>query len=116
MERGPVSLTIGEQQVISGFENALPGMEEGETKTDTIESYQAYGSHDPNLVHIVDRTRLPLDVKLTVGAAAQATTANGAQMRLTVTDLDDENVTLDVNYPLAGRALNFEMTLASFVA
>lgn len=115
-ERGPINLTIGDRQVISGFEDALLGMEEGETKTVTLEPDDAYGSHDPNLVHVVGRTQLPDDLDLSVGTELQATTPNGGQMRLAVTGLSDEEVTLDANHPLAGRALTFEMTLVGFIA
>ena len=114
-ERGPIELTIGEKQVIAGFENALVGMEEGETKTVTVEPQEAYGGHDPNLVHVVERARVPEDIELSLGAELQATTANGNQMRLAVTGLDNDNVTLDANHPLAGRRLTFEMTLVGFV-
>lgn len=115
-ERGPIELTVGENQVIAGFENALVGMEEGETKTVTVEPQEAYGAHDPNLVHIVERARIPEDVELSPGAELQATTPNGNQMRLAVTELDNDNVTLDANHPLAGRTLTFEMTLVGFVS
>jgi len=114
-ERGPIELTIGEKQVITGFENALAGMEEGETKTVTLEPQEAYGAHDPNLVHVVERTRLPEDIELSIGAELQATTPDGNRMRLAVTDFDNDNVKLDANHPLAGRTLIFEMTLVRFV-
>ena len=91
-------------------------MEEGETKTVTLEPEEAYGPRDPNLVHTVERTRIPENIELSIGAELQATTSNGGQMRLAVTELDEENVTLDANHPLAGRALTFEMTLVGFVA
>jgi len=116
VEREPIQLTIGDRQVISGFENALVGMEEGETKTVTIDPDEAYGAHNPNLVHVVDRAQLPDNIELSVGAELQASTPNGGQMRLAVTELGDENVTLDANHPLAGQALTFEMTLVGFVA
>lgn len=115
-ERGPIELTIGEKQVIAGFEEALLGMEEGETKTVTLEPQDAYGAHDPNLVHTVERARIPQDIELSLGAELQATTPNGNQMRLAVTEFDNDNVTLDANHPLAGRTLTFEMTLVGFVA
>jgi FKBP-type peptidyl-prolyl cis-trans isomerase 2 len=115
-ERGPIELTIGEKQVIAGFENALAGMEEGETKTVTLEPQEAYGAHDPNLVHVVERTRLPEDIELSIGAELQATAPDGNQMRLAVTEFDNDNVKLDANHPLAGRTLIFEMTLVRFVA
>lgn len=114
-ERGPIELTIGEKQVITGFENALLGMEEGETKTVTLKPQEAYGAHDPNLVHTVERARIPENIELSLGTELQATTPNGNQMRLAVTEFDNDNVTLDANHPLAGRTLTFEMTLVGFV-
>lgn len=115
-ERGPIELTIGTGQVIAGFEDALLGMSEGDTKNVTLQPEDAYGSHDPELVQVVERTRIPEEIELQVGKALQATDPNGQQIRFEVVEFDAESVTLDANHPLAGRALTFELKLVGFVA
>lgn len=114
-ERGPLQVTIGSGQVIPGFENALVGMAEGDTKSVTLEPDEAYGQRDPALVHTVERTRIPSEVDLQVGAELQAADQAGNVVRLVVLEIEDDSVTLDANHTLAGLALTFELELVGFV-
>lgn len=114
-ERDPLVVTIGNGQVIPGFENALIGMTEGDTKSVTIEPDEAYGPHDPQLVHQVERSRIPSEIDLQIGTELQATDQNGNVMRLVVRQVGDDNVTLDANHTLAGKALTFQLELLGFV-
>jgi peptidylprolyl isomerase len=113
--RDPIQLQIGGGQVIPGFENALLGMKEGDTKNVTLAPDQAYGPHQPQLVQDVPRTDIPAEIELEVGTMLQAQDPQGNPVRLTVTDIADDTVTLDANHPLAGRELTFELTLVGFV-
>lgn len=113
--REPIEVTIGNGQVIPGFENALMGMAEGDTKSVTLAPEDAYGPTNPDLVHVVERDRIPDEVDLAVGAVLQAADANGNQIRLQVVEFSDDNVTLDANHPLAGKALTFELQLVGFI-
>ncbi len=114
-ERGPIEVTLGGGQVIPGFEAAVMGMAEGETKNVTLEPADAYGQHNAELIHVVERTRIPAEIELEVGGAIQASDGDGNAIRLMVLEIDDERVTLDANHPLAGKALTFELTLVEFV-
>jgi len=114
-EREPLVVTIGNGQVIPGFENALIGMAEGDTKSVTLEPDEAYGAHDPQLVHQVERSRIPSEIDLAVGAELQASDQNGNIMRLVVQHVGDDSVTLDANHMLAGKALTFQLELVGFV-
>lgn len=113
--RDPIEFTVGRGQVVAGFENALMGMAEGDTKSVTLEPDDAYGPHNPDLVHAVERAKIPAEVDLQVGTALQATNERGDQVRLVVIELDTDTVTLDANHPLAGKTLTFELTLVAFV-
>ena len=114
--REPIEFVIGGGHVIPGFENALLGMVEGDTKNVTVEPSDAYGPHDPRLMQVVERTRIPADVELNIGTVLQASDPNGNHIHLTVVDLDDENATLDANHPLAGKSLIFELEFVEFVS
>lgn len=114
-EGSPVEFTLGGGQAITGFENALLGMVEGDKKSVTLEPETAYGPHDDQLVHVVERGDIPAEIDLEVGAALQAENASGQQVRLQVVELDADNVTLDANHPLAGKALTFGLELVGFV-
>ena len=112
---GPIEVTLGGGQVIAGFENAILGMAEGDKKSVTMEPEDAYGPHNHQLVHVVERERIPDEIDLEVGTAIQASDASGQQLRLLVVDLDADSVTLDANHPLAGKALTFGLELVGFV-
>ena len=114
-QRGPLEVSLGIGEIVPGFENAVMGMAEGESKTVTIDPNEAYGQRNPQLVHVVERERLPPEVDIQVGATLQASDGEGNVMRLVVVEFDDENVTMDGNHPLAGQALTFELTLVEFV-
>ena len=109
--RDPLSFTLGEGQVIAGFEQATLGMEVGETKTTRIESEQAYGERNDELVLEVPREQLPDELEVEVGTPLQLQQPDGNAVPVTVASLDQQSVTLDANHPLAGQPLTFELTL-----
>lgn len=109
--REPLEFTLGEGQVIPGFEQAIEGMEEGEKKTTEVPSEQAYGSPDPKLLVPVPNEQFPDDIKPEIGLRLQVTQPNGAVVPVTVAEVGDEAVTLDANHPLAGEDLRFDITL-----
>ncbi|HTP64399.1 MAG TPA: peptidylprolyl isomerase [Geobacteraceae bacterium] len=107
----PLEFTIGEGEVIPGFEKAVVGMSEGETKTFTIPVDEAYGKRNEELVVAVERTNLPEEVKPEVGARLEVTQEDGEEFPVVITAVSDTHVTLDANHPLAGRDLTFEIEL-----
>jgi FKBP-type peptidyl-prolyl cis-trans isomerase 2 len=111
----PLEVTLGNGEVIPGFEKALEGMAVGETKQVHIPADEAYGEAHPELIQQVGREHIPPEIELAVGLQLQAEGPQGPVV-LVVTELDDENVTLDGNHPLAGKNLNFELELAEIVA
>ncbi|GAB1541431.1 peptidylprolyl isomerase [Scytonema sp. NUACC21] len=112
----PLQFTIGEGEIILGFEQAVLGMSVGETKTAEIPSDQAYGPHQPELVLNVERNQLPPDFEVEVGQQLQIQQAPGQFIPVTVTDVSSENVTLDANHPLAGKDLVFDIQLVDIAA
>ena len=111
-EREPLEFTMGKGMLIPGFEAAVMGHEAGETVTVTIPPSQAYGESDPELVFTVDRAQVPDHIPLTVGVPLQLSNEQG-QMDVTITEVTDEEITLDANHPLAGKELTFEIEIVS---
>lgn len=107
----PLEFTLGEGEVIRGFEKAVVGMAAGETKTVTIPPEDAYGPHRPEMVQEVERSVLPADLTLRPGQQLQAQSRDGQALVLVVRDVADDTVTLDANHPLAGERLTFEIEL-----
>lgn len=106
----PLRFTIGEGEVIPGFEDAVVGMLPGQTKTQTIPSDQAYGPHNDEMVVSIDRKEFPDDMELQVGQRLKLS-QEGQTMVVTITDVQDASVTLDANHPLAGQDLVFDIEL-----
>jgi peptidylprolyl isomerase len=107
----PLQFTIGDGAVIPGFETAIIGMKTNEAKTITIPSAEAYGERDPESVFSIERGRLPEDMEPEVGDQLQMTQEDGGIFVVQVTEINDKNVTLDANHPLAGEDLTFELKL-----
>ncbi len=110
-KRSPLEFTVGQGQVISGFETAVEGMETGDRKTVVIPAAQAYGRRDERLVVRMDRSRMPEDLDLEVEDRLQVRRPDGQVMDVTVTAITDSMVTLDGNHFLAGQDLTFEIEL-----
>ncbi|QDV32428.1 FKBP-type peptidyl-prolyl cis-trans isomerase [Tautonia plasticadhaerens] len=108
--KAPLEFTLGESQVIPGFEEAVTGMEPGQESTVTIPSDRAYGAHKSELVFDVPRAQFPEDLDPQVGQQLQMT--NGDQTAVvTVAEVQDGSVKLDANHPLAGKDLTFDIAL-----
>ena len=84
-------------------------MGEGDRKTVTIPADDAYGPRRDELVHEVDKARMPPGVSAVVGRRLQARNRMGETMELTIAEVGEETVVLDANHPLAGEDLTFEL-------
>jgi peptidylprolyl isomerase len=111
----PLEVTLGNGEVIPGFEQGIEGMQVGDTKKVHIPCADAYGERHQELVHEVPRDQLPQEVDLEVGMQFQVDAA-GAPMILTVTEVSADTATLDGNHPMAGNNLNFELELVEVLA
>ena len=115
IEREPMQFTIGEGQLIPDFEQAVVGMNPGESKTIQIPAGNAYGPHHQEMIMEVERSQFPEDLKPEVGQQLQVRQANSQDFVVTVIAVSDSNVTLDGNHPLAGKDLTFDIQLADIV-
>ena len=113
--RPPLQFTIGKQEVIPGFEQAVVGMEAGESKIAKIAAEKAFGPYREGLFVEVDRKKIPEDVEPKVGEQLQTRQADGQAAVVTVADVTDSSVTLDFNHPLAGKDLIFDIRLLEIV-
>jgi FKBP-type peptidyl-prolyl cis-trans isomerase 2 len=104
--REPLTATLGQGQLIPGFESGLMEMSVGDKKEIKIESKDAYGEYIPNMEQEVPMENLPGEVS--VGMQLQAQTEMGPII-LTVKDIKENTVVLDANHPLAGKNLVFDL-------
>lgn len=109
--REPLEFMVGGGQVIPDFEDAVVGMNPGDSKTIEIPAEKAYGPRHEDLVIAVDREQFPPDINPEVGDQLQISQPDGRASVVTVTDINDSSVTLDANHPLAGEDLTFDIQL-----
>lgn len=107
----PLKLTIGKNEVIPAFEEALVGMKKGEHKIINVGAKDAFGLYDKELISKVERKQLPPNVDLKVGQVLQIQEPDGNSIVVTLIGLDDKIATFDANHPLAGKDLIFEIEL-----
>ena len=115
-EKEPLEFTLGQGQIIPGFEEAVVGMKVGESKSVQIAAENAYGLHRDELVVDVPLDQLPKDLNLEVGRKLQMRQTNGQSIVVTVTGISEKEVTLDANHALAGQDLKFEIELVEIVS
>jgi FKBP-type peptidyl-prolyl cis-trans isomerase SlyD len=106
--RTPLVFTHGQGEVIAGLERALLGMKVGETKRVTVAPEDGYGAVDPAATTEVPVERVPPEARK-VGARLRGQTRSGREMPMRVREIRDGTAILDLNHPLAGRTLVFEV-------
>ena len=104
--REPLKATLGQGQLIKGFENGLHEMSVGDKKTVEILPEDAYGEYNDYMVQEVPKEQMPGEVE--VGMPLQAETQMGP-INFVVKEIKDEVVILDANHPLAGKKLIFDL-------
>lgn len=112
--RDPLEFTLGQGQIIPGFEEAVLGMAQGESTSVTIPPEAAYGPRQDHLVLTVDKDQLPEDIDAKVGDHLEMK-GEEQTMVVRVTEVSDTSVTLDANHPLAGKPLKFDIELVEIL-
>jgi peptidylprolyl isomerase len=113
--REPLEFTLGSGQVISGFDEAVRGMEVGESRSVRVPLEDAYGPRHEQLIQEVPKSALPDEIDPSVGMPLQTKGPDGRVLNLVVTAVSEETFTVDGNHPLAGQALNFDIELVKIV-
>ncbi|WP_029520664.1 MULTISPECIES: peptidylprolyl isomerase [unclassified Persephonella] len=108
----PLTVLFGAQNIIPGLENRMEGMEAGEKRTIEVPAAEAYGEKNPELIQKVPREYFQ-GIELEKGMPLQAQTPDGQIINMIVVDFDDNEVTVDMNHPLAGKDLVFEVEVVN---
>lgn len=111
--REPLEFTLGQGQIIPGFEQGIMGMQVEESKTINIPAAEAYGEMKEELKQQVPKDKLPPEIKPEVGLQIMSRTTNGQEIPLVITEVNADSIVVDANHPLAGKDLIFEITLIS---
>lgn len=112
-EREALEFKVGSGQLIQGFDEAVLGMKQGEKKEIKILAENAYGPYRPELVFVIKLSQLPPHIKPKVGLELELTSEEFSPLIATITEMAEEEATLDANHPLAGKDLIFEIELVN---
>ncbi|WP_331344269.1 peptidylprolyl isomerase [Cellvibrio sp. UBA7661] len=110
-ERDPATFTVGDGNLLPGFEKALFGMLEGEHKTVVIKPEDGFGQRNPNNIQEIARSQFSPDLELSEGLMLSFADAQKTELPGVVQRFDDEVVVVDFNHPLAGRDILFEVAI-----
>jgi FKBP-type peptidyl-prolyl cis-trans isomerase SlyD len=104
----PLGFVAGTGSIIPGLESALMGREAGEGFRVTVEPEQAYGPVQDDLFQIIPRERFPAGIEIAPGMSFQARGPRGP-VAMTVAAVGGDAVTVDLNHPMAGKRLTFDV-------
>ena len=107
----PLAYMHGRGQIVPGLEGQLEGMSAGESKKVVVPPSQGYGEHDPRGLQEVPREMFPPNATLQAGLTISAQTADGDVIPITIRELKGEKVVVDLNHPMAGKTLHFDITV-----
>ncbi len=108
-EGEPLGFVLGAGQIIPGLEKALVGKAAGDEARITLEPEDAYGPVQDDLFQNIPKAKFPEGVEVKPGAAFQAQGPRGPMMITVSAVNDDETVTIDLNHPMAGKRLVFDV-------
>lgn len=99
--------------IIPGLENELEGKSTGDALSVHINPEDGYGLRDDSMIQVVPRTMFESDHPIEEGTQFHAESPEGEMLTVTVTKIEGDDITVDGNHPLAGIALNFDVTVAN---
>jgi peptidylprolyl isomerase len=111
----PLKFTIGSDEVVSGFEDAIIGMHPGEKKTVVVQPEDGFGLYDENLVFEVPNEEFPDGVIPQIGMDFEMVDEDGYEISAVVIEISKGSVTIDANAPLAGKAVIYDIELVEII-
>jgi FKBP-type peptidyl-prolyl cis-trans isomerase SlpA len=110
-EREPATFTVGDGNLLQGFEKAMIGLQEGDRKILTIKPEDGFGQRNPNNVQEIARNQFGSDIELEEGLMLSFADAQKTELPGVVKRFNDDVVIVDFNHPLAGRDILFEVAI-----
>lgn len=107
----PIVYLHGYEQIIPGFEKAVAGMKMGENKQFTVSPDDGYGYREEDAVIVMPKEEYPDDLPLELGMELEMINEDGEEIPAWLTDISQENITVDFNHPLADKTLHFDVQI-----
>lgn len=110
-EEGPLEFLQGHSNIIPGLEKALYGMKAGESKQVTVQPDAGYGEYDQASIMDIPKNEFPEEIPLKPGVELEVTDQEGDTQLARIVSISKSDVKLDFNHPLAGKVLEFDITI-----
>jgi len=107
----PVSFVLGDGSIDKGLELALIGLVAGARQRLTLMPGQAFGERDESAIQPIPKSRFPEDMDLEPGQIIGFSGENGEEVAGAIVAIEDQEVTVDFNHPLAGREISFDVQI-----
>jgi FKBP-type peptidyl-prolyl cis-trans isomerase SlyD len=107
----PLLYLHGHKNIVPGLEKSLAGMKIGQSKTVVVKPAEGYGEYDEEAIEVVPRDEFPDEIPLQTGVEIVIEDEDGDEVDATIVEVTKTEVTLDMNHPLAGKELHFEVTV-----
>lgn len=114
-ERAPATFTVGDGNLLPGFEQSLFGLKAGDKRSIVLEAANAFGPHNPDNIQIMRRGLFSRDMQLAPGVVVSFADKSKAELPGVIMAVDDNDVTVDFNHPLAGKDLTFQVEIINVV-
>lgn len=110
-DRDPATFTVGDGNLLQGFEEALFGLKEGANESLVIPPAKGFGQRNPNNIQEIARSQFSPDLELSEGLMLSFADAQRTELPGVVTRFDEDVVVVDFNHPLAGRDIIFTVSI-----
>jgi len=107
----PLSFVLGDGSLDKGLELALIGLRAGARQRLTLMPGQAFGERDESAIQLVPKSRFPEDMNLEAGQIIGFAGENGEEVAGAIVAIEDQEVSVDFNHPLAGREISFDVQI-----
>ncbi len=111
----PARLNIGDESLSPAFEAQISKLEVGDSHTFTLAAIDAFGESNPDAIHHMDRSKFPADMSLEAGVIVSFGGPGGSEIPGMVRDVAGDSVTVDLNHPLEGHAITFELEVMQVI-
>lgn len=105
----PARLNVGDGTLSPAFEAQLAKLNEGDKHSFTLDAVDAFGESNPDAIHYMDKSRFPADMALEAGVIVSFAGPGGSEIPGIVRDVAGDSITVDLNHPLAGHKITFEL-------
>ena len=110
--REPLEFTFGKGEIIPGLESRIANMSEGEEASVAVPAVEAYGEYNEEAMQKLPKNQVE-GIELSVGLPLQGQGPDGNPIQVVVKEILDNEVVIDFNHPLAGKELNFKISILS---